>query len=138
LARPVRAPGARALAAAAGTDRGAYRPGEPAHVKMIVRDPMSFRIPPEGEAAVSVQDSRGQKVLEKTVALDLLGSADLEVPIKEGAPVGEYTVRVAQGERSAVRRFRVEEYRVPTFEVKVTAQEREWKPGEEIHATVDS
>ncbi|HEX9577457.1 MAG TPA: MG2 domain-containing protein, partial [Myxococcales bacterium] len=130
--------GQRPLAAAVFTDRGAYRPGESVRVKMIVRDPITFRIPPDGEVNVSVQDSRGQKVIEKSVALDMLGSADLEVPVKEGAPVGEYTVRVAQGAFSAMRRFRVEEYRVPTFEVTVSAQESEWKPGEEIHATAEA
>jgi uncharacterized protein YfaS (alpha-2-macroglobulin family) len=76
--------------------------------------------------------------VEKNIALDMLGSADLEVPVKEGAPVGEYTVRVEQGERSTVRHFRVEEYRVPTFEVIVTTLESEWKPGGEIHVTAEA
>jgi alpha-2-macroglobulin len=129
---------ARPLTASVFTDRGVYRPGETAHVKVIVRDPETFRLPKEGAAAVAVQDARGQKVMEKQLALDMLGSAELEVPIKEGAAVGEYSLRVTQGESSAVRRFHVEEYRVPTFEVTLTAQEQEWKPGDEIHVTAEA
>ncbi|HYV67700.1 MAG TPA: MG2 domain-containing protein, partial [Myxococcales bacterium] len=129
---------ARPLTASVFTDRGVYRPGETAHVKIIVRDPETFRLPKDGAAAVSVQDARGQKVIEKDLALDMLGSADLEVPIKDGAPVGEYSVRVTQGESNAVRRFRVEEYRVPTFEVTLSAREQDWKPGDEIHVTAEA
>ena len=59
-------------------------------MKMIVRDSMSFRIPPEGEVSVSVQDSRGQRVLEKSVALDMLGSADLDTVLTVGSGFGGF------------------------------------------------
>ena len=123
-------PDARPLAAALFTERGAYRPGETVHIKAIA---------PRGQAGggngnaddkldLEVRDPRGQEVAKKRLKLDAFGATDLDVRIKEGAPVGAYVLSAKQGDRVAVRNFRVEEYRVPTFAVEVRGTST-WKRG---------
>jgi uncharacterized protein YfaS (alpha-2-macroglobulin family) len=119
-------PDARPLAAALFTERGAYRPGETVHVKAIA--PRTEGVGADARIALDVRDPRGQQVARKDLTLDAFGAADLDVRIKEGAPVGEYVVRAQQQGRVAVRHFRVEEYRVPTFAVEVGSPSP-WKRG---------
>jgi alpha-2-macroglobulin len=124
--------GAIPLPASVFTDRGAYRPGETVHVKVIVTGKA------EPKVAVQVQDPRGQEAFSRTLTLDPFSAADADVELKPQAPVGEYSLRVTRGERFTVRHFRVEEYRVPTFEVAVKSPEWSWSRSDEIHATVEA
>jgi uncharacterized protein YfaS (alpha-2-macroglobulin family) len=119
-------PGARPLAAALFTERGAYRPGELVHVKVIA--PPAAGAGADGRIELEVRDPRGQQVARKKLTLDAFGAADLDVKIKEGAPVGEYVLHARQEDRVAVKHFRVEEYRVPTFAVEVRTPSP-WKRG---------
>jgi len=66
-----------------------------------------------------VTDPRGQKVLEQVLKPDALGGADAEVKLNEKAATGSYTLSLTRAEMALTRHFRVEEYRVPNFEVKV-------------------
>ncbi len=126
------APGGLPLAATVFTDRGAYRPDETVHVKAIVHDAGTAPV------RVVVQDPRGQQVLDRLLELDAFAAASLDVKLPPQAPVGEYSLRVEQGGLVASRRFRVEEYRVPTFEVAVKTDEAEWKRGADVHAAVEA
>lgn len=107
--------GAAKLDAALFTERGVYRPGETVHVKAILA--------PGGSANVRVTDARGQTVIDKKLVVDALGGADLDVKLNEKAAVGAYAVRLTRDGRSTTRSFQVQEYRVPTFEVKVSSAE---------------
>jgi alpha-2-macroglobulin len=119
--------GAAKLDAALFTERGVYRPGETVHVKAI--------LPSAGAAQVRVTDSRGQTVLDKKLDTDALGGADVDVKLNEKAAVGGYTVRLTRDGRATTRSFQVQEYRVPTFEVKVTSTES-WTAGQQAQAVV--
>ncbi|MFP2924095.1 alpha-2-macroglobulin family protein [Pyxidicoccus sp. 3LG] len=129
--------GAERLSALVFTDRGAYRPEETVHIKALVKD--AGRLP-KGERGVQVrvQDPRGQGVLDTELTLDGFGTADVDLKLKAGAAVGEYSLRLTHGERAVGHTFRVEEYRVPTFEVKVTGAQPEWPLGSEVEAVVDA
>lgn len=117
------------------TDRGVYRPAETVHLKVIARDLETGRIPASGEIEVAVSDPRGQDVARKKVRLDDYGSADMDVELAEGAAVGRYTVQVKQGDMHKIHKFQVEEYRVPTFQVKV-ATDQPWNVGAKQRASV--
>jgi uncharacterized protein YfaS (alpha-2-macroglobulin family) len=120
------------LAASVFTERGAYRPEETVHVKAIVREPSAEPI------AVLVKDPRGQQVVALSLALDAFGAAAVDLKLKPQSPVGEYSLSVTHSGRSAFRTFRVEEYRVPTFDVKLKTDEAEWKRGEDVHAAAEA
>jgi alpha-2-macroglobulin len=112
--------GAAKLDAVLFTERGVYRPGETVHVKAI--------LPSAGVAQLRITDARGQAVLDKKLQLDTLGSGDLDLKLNEKAAVGGYNVRLTRDGRSTTRNFQVQEYRVPTFEVKLSSAER-WSHG---------
>jgi len=122
------------LAGSLFTERGVYRPGETAHVKLLVRDPDSHKAA-RGEVAFAIDDPRGEQVVAEAVKLDAFGGATLDVPLKGDAKVGAYTVHVTQDERTLVRGFQVEEYRVPAFAVAVATDEV-WQIGQAAHAAV--
>ena len=122
-------PEARPLAVALFTERGAYRPGETVHIKAIAPRGANDKL------ELEVRDPRGQQVAKKQLTLDLFGATNLDVKIKEGAPVGEYVLHAQQGDRVAVRNFRVEEYRVPTFAVEVRGT-APWKRGAPATAVI--
>ncbi|HEV7559698.1 MAG TPA: MG2 domain-containing protein, partial [Kofleriaceae bacterium] len=125
---------AEPLVASVFTERGVYRPGEAVHVKALVRDPETSRAA-TGEVTLAVNDARGEQIITQAVKLDRFGGATLEVPLKEDAKVGDYTVHATMGARSSVRSFRVEEYRVPTFAVAVASDE-DWTAGTATHASI--
>lgn len=120
------------LTAAVLTERGVYRPGETVHLKVIVRDPRTHVAPDERRVNVEVVDPRGKRVADLAADLDRYGTFAAEVPVKEGAPVGSYSIRVRQADRVAHHTFRVEEYRVPDFEVRVAPGEAAWRHGAQV------
>jgi alpha-2-macroglobulin len=127
--------GGSPLEAALFTDRGAYRPGEEVHVKLFARQR------DDGSGAgvsFTVRDPLGQEVLSKASPIDAFGGAAIDVPIEEGAAVGEYAIEAVRGLRSARATFRVEEYRVPAFKVDVEAVGPEWEIGGTAGARVSS
>ena len=121
--------GAAKLDAALFTERGVYRPGETVHVKAILAS--------AGAAQLRITDARGQAVLDKKLALDALGAADVDLKLNEKAAVGGYTLRLTRDGRATTRGFQVQEYRVPTFEVKVTSADT-WTSGAQARAVVEA
>ena len=100
------------------TDRSIYRPGQMVYVGGIAYT-QSHDQAPKAEAgaefALTLIDANGQEVMSHTVKTDEFGTLQdsLQLP-KTGLP-GHYSLRVGQNWHS----FRVEEYRRPTFEVKM-------------------
>jgi len=123
--------GASPLYAAVFTERGVYRPGDTVHLKIIVGKDNDKR---PAKVTAQIQDSRGQQVVEKELNLDALGGASLDLNLTKEANVGEYTINVSSGALLAVRKFKVEEYRVPTFTTSVASGA--WKLGHKARATV--
>jgi uncharacterized protein YfaS (alpha-2-macroglobulin family) len=112
----LKGPGAQPqLDAAVFTERGVYRPGETVHVKLIA---------PGAGLALKVTDPRGQKVIEKSLKPDALGGANFDVALNEKAATGSYTIALTRNGTALSRRFLVEEYRVPNFEVKTALDEK--------------
>ncbi|MBI1946858.1 MAG: Ig-like domain-containing protein [Deltaproteobacteria bacterium] len=129
------------LPAALFTERGAYRPGERVQLKVIVGiDDTMPAVPAGKKVALVVTDPRGQQLLDKALALDAFGSAHAELALKDGADVGEWSARATLDGRGVGTTFRVEEFRVPTFAVKVTAPDAHarWGMGRQASARVSA
>jgi hypothetical protein len=127
--------GAETLAGALFTDRGVYRPGETVHVKAIARDG-AFAIPAKANLDVVILDPRGGTALQKSIALDRFGAAEVTLPLGDGAAVGRWSLRASMGDAVVARHFEVQEYRVPTFQVDVASDEAEWTAGKTAHALI--
>ncbi len=123
------------------TDRGLYRPGDTVRVKGLARVMKlgsALRVPSSRKAHVVVRDPRGEQVLEKNVALSRFGGFAVDVPIGEGARLGDYRVEASMGEGVFHERFSVEQYRAASFEVKVPPPAREPVVGEELKLTAEA
>jgi len=106
------------LAAALFTERGAYRPGDTVHATLMAGPELAA-----STARLEVVDARGQQVAEARRELDGFGVGSLSVDLPSGAAVGVYTLRAAIDGRTTTRSFRVEEYRIPTFEVAIDTEQ---------------
>lgn len=115
-------------------DRPAYRPGERVSFKAIVRgyDGGQF-INPEGkQLKAAIYDPQGNTVKEAVFTLNAFGSLHDEFTLDEKAPLGEYRLELRDENNNhiaAASLFRMEEYKLPEYEVKVSPKKKEGGPG---------
>ncbi|MFN3198941.1 MAG: alpha-2-macroglobulin family protein [Bradymonadia bacterium] len=124
--------------AAAFTERGVYRPGETVHAQVVAPKHKVSAGESAPEVDLTVVDARGRTVAEESIELDGFGVGALEIPLKATASTGTYTLKVEHAGELLTRRFLVEEYRVPTFEVGVSeaGKKTPWRPGATVNARI--
>ena len=102
------------------TDRSIYRPGQTVYVSGFAYT-QSHDQAPQVEAGkeltLTLQDANGQEVLTHTLKTDEFGSLQDSLQLPASGLPGHYSLRVGDSWHN----FRVEEYRRPTFEVKMDA-----------------
>ncbi|MGF1449019.1 MAG: alpha-2-macroglobulin [Opitutales bacterium] len=120
------------------TDRPAYRPGESAQWKVIVRDWAEDAgwVLPEREAFYyHIQDAQSNVVKEGALRLNAFGSGFAELALDEDFRLGTYTLLLNDAKEANGRYtgrtlraelFRLEEYKLPEFRVRVATA-----PGED-------
>jgi len=118
--------GIQAMPAALFTERGAYRPGDTVHIKAFVRPEKQLS---GNDFNLEIRDPQGQRVQQANLTADEFRGLTLDVPLAAQAAVGEYVVYLTQGQYRSRTTFRVEEFRVPTFEVKVSTKDAAWNNG---------
>ncbi|MBQ7461901.1 MAG: hypothetical protein IJS63_06550 [Bacteroidaceae bacterium] len=100
------------------TDRSIYRPGQTVYVGGFAYT-QSHDQAPQVEAGkeltLTLQDANGQEVLTHTLKTDDYGSLQDSLLLPASGLPGHYSLRVGDSWHN----FRVEEYRRPTFEVKM-------------------
>lgn len=118
------------------TERPVYRPGEPVHIKGIVRAWKEGRLQlPKADKAkkdlqLAVMGPRGRRWIYNNLKLTTMGGVYKKFDTKN-APTGVYRAHLyskhldGRHRYLGSRRFRVEAYRIPRFEVKVLAKNRE-------------
>ena len=132
------------MAGAVWAERGIYRPGEPVHLKAVVRTGAlgALRRPARTDSLRwVVSDREGNDALTRTVALSAFGTAQQVLDLPAGAPVGTQRVRVMLKRRGAWRTlastsFRVGEYRPPEFLVEMGMRTPPAGPGTEMRVGV--
>lgn len=112
------------------TERGVYRPGEDVYVKGLVREQTGEGLSNVDAQvmSISVQDPRGKIIQTREARLSELGGFDFKLMLKDNAPLGSYSIKARpksdkyDDSQSAVAQgyFRVEAYRAPRFEVKIS------------------
>nr|MDQ2688327.1 MG2 domain-containing protein [Armatimonadota bacterium] len=136
------------IKAYAYTDRPVYRPKQ----TVSFRDLLAKRQGGGSDFAplvgvpvtVTVNSPKGEEIYKTTVTSSRFGSVSGSFPLPSGAPLGEYivSVTVPQANGSVTdaggNRFRVEEYKKPEYEVKVTPSTTQARFGDKVTATVSA
>ncbi len=107
------------------TDRGLYRPGETVHFHGYVRvqdERDRLAKVPRRVVTLQVEDSRGQRLIERELRLSPYGSFSFSLPLSEDAPVGSYRFVVKAMNQEVENSFRVKEFRRTTVEMKLEAE----------------
>ena len=117
------------------TDRPAYRPGDKVFWKFTARvyDGETYDTPAGKELYYQVMDQRRTKVTEGQVKLNQFGSAWLDWQSKKDAGLGTYRVEFHEDKARKKRigsatLFRIEEYKLPEFEVAIYTGKVDGKP----------
>ena len=105
------------------TDKPIYKPGQTVHIRVLGLDPALK--PSGGDVVVEVMDAKGIKVFKKTAQVDDFGMANVDLPLSTEPNLGVWKAQATGGQQSAQLDFRVEEYVLPKYDVKVDLA-RDW------------
>jgi len=125
------------------TDRPIYRPGETLYYRGIYRqrDDMRFFVNNQNTLQLTIQDARGQTILDQAVQLNEFGSFSGEIALADDASTGQISITVSETYDDYQRWYtsaQVSEYRVPEYKVSVTAEQPEFDSGSTIRALVNT
>ena len=102
------------------TDRSVYRPQQELHFKIVAYrgggEQISYRTLPDAPVSVNLLDANHEVVAETTLTTNGFGSAASSFTIPAGRLLGRWRLQTSLGGETGIR---VEEYKRPTFEVKV-------------------
>ena len=115
------------------TDRPAYRPKEKMQWKFIARRSGSgvYSTPANSVIEYQINDPRGAKVSEGKATLNAFGSAWGSLELGEQFMLGQYQIQFWDENKAhhigSATLFRLEEYKLPEFKVKVKTPEQDGK-----------
>ncbi|MBD3868072.1 MAG: hypothetical protein IFK94_08100, partial [Acidobacteria bacterium] len=130
-------------------DRPAYRPGDTVQFKTVARimgDDGPF-VPDQEALDYKIMDSRGTVVASGRLDLNRFGSGWDELTLDSEAVLGEYRIQFKNPERSGwiygSALFRLEEYKLPEFQVTVTPPMEDgspvvFRPGDKVEAEIEA
>ena len=112
------------------TDRAIYRPGqkiEAAIIRSSVTDGIETGVVAGEKLQVKLLDSKGEAVAEKYVVTDTYGTAAVDFTLPDGDIRSGFWRLATKGADAS---FRVEEYKRPTYEVKLKKNKDEYAVGD--------
>lgn len=116
------------------TDRRIYRPAQTVHVALVA---YNYLTPDELSAAngqtleLRLMDANGKEVKRQSVTTDDLGTASADFILPSGGLTGTFSI-AANSQRVF---FNVEEYKRPTFSVKINDYKEKYSDGDTITLT---
>ncbi len=128
------------------TDRPVYRPKQTVYFRELLakRAGGGSDYAPLTHAAVHVRISspKGDSLFDQTLTSSEFGSVNGSFVLPDGAPLGEYYMSVDLPNNAVPvdggSKFRVEEYKRPEYEVKVTPSTTQARFGDKVTATVQA
>jgi len=115
------------------TDRPAYRPGNSVHWKVVarVRSGGEYSTPANASIDYAISDPRGNELRKGSLRLGKFGGAWDSFDLGADLPLGEYQVAFwtpgRKRQLGGATLFRIEEYKLPDFEVTVHVPEEDGK-----------
>ena len=128
------------LQGAVYTDRPVYRPGHEVQFKAIVRRKAAgaLVVPDSKEVRITVNNSEGRAVMQKTASLSDFGTVSSSLKLPESSATGQYGISVQSGEQTVFGNFTVEDYRKPEYEVRLAAATPRLLQGASQRVTLDA
>ncbi len=118
------------------TDRPIYRPGETVYFRGVLRDrvDMTYSVPNRSLANVVIMAPDGQQLFSEQVPMTEFGTFSGELVLPEDVAIGDAIINV----EGIWLYFQIAEFRVPEFEVGVTAQQDPIFQGETLNAIAEA
>lgn len=114
------------------TDRSIYRPNQTVYFKGIAYEGKEneYSVSKGINVTITLRDASYQEIYSEEFKTNEFGSIDGSIQIPEGVPLGNFTLianSTVKGSNSSSISFNVEEYKRPTYEVKLNAPKEEAK-----------
>lgn len=118
------------------TDRAIYRPGQLIYVKGLIYEGKTnqYAVVANRDIDVELIDQNGERVLEQKMRTNEFGTFSASFTAPVGKLTGTMTIQTAFGSAS----IRVEEYKRPTFEVKVKPIKESFKLEQTVSLTAEA
>lgn len=118
------------------TDRPIYRPGETVYFRGALRDrvDMTYSVPNQRSTLVQVYATDGTTLFDESVSVTDFGTFSGEFDLPEEVALGDANMYVD----GSYLYFQIAEFRVPEFEVSVTAQQDEILQGTTLNAVAQA
>lgn len=123
------------------TDRPIYRPGDTIHFQAFVRrsDHGELGLVTASTAmTATLHDSRNNLVAVLPVINDEFGALHGDFSLSDAPPLGWYSVQLAVDDQTFRQALRVEEYRKPEYQVKITPSVSHSISGNPVQITVQA
>jgi len=121
------------------TDRPVYRPDQKVFFRGILRrlGEGGYETP-GARVAVTIEDPKSGKLLDRELPLSARGTFSGEVDIAGGAPLGGYRIVAKVGDDEASGYFEVAEYKKPEYKVTVRTAKNFVPVGEKTKFTIEA
>lgn len=113
------------------TDRSLYRPGQTVKVSVLTYQVMEHKdskVLPSKKVEIKLSNANGKVVETKNVVTDEFGVAAVDFVLPKTGLTGMYYVRSSKGQTG----IKVEEYKRPTFDVKLPKVEKKYQFGDTV------
>ncbi len=121
------------------TDRPAYRPGQAASIRGVIREIQNgqYANSPAAVYRFEISDSRGRQLVTRNVTLSEFGTFHESLQLERGTPVGTYKIRVFQpGKSDFTGAFEVQSYQLEPIDLTFALKKTVFYRGETIEADV--
>lgn len=121
------------------SDRGIYRPGDTAHIGIIIRE-ADGKLPDKFPYFLTINDPSGREFKSFRLNSGASSFDIIDVSIPEFAQTGRYSIIAHIGQDLEIGRseFQVEEFMPDRIKVEIDTRMDEYSPGEVIRAEVES
>jgi uncharacterized protein YfaS (alpha-2-macroglobulin family) len=115
------------------TDRAIYRPGQVVYYKVVTMEQYKERVKvvPNETFFIQLMDANGTEVYNTKLKTNEFGSASGSFTLPQGRLTGDFYLQTPHGTTF----INVEEYKRPTFEVKIDTVKKEYKLGDKVTMT---
>jgi hypothetical protein len=120
------------------TDKPVYQGGQCIHLRALVLGAFDLRPAAGAELTFEVEDSRGNKVFQRSLKTSEYGLAHADFDLADEVNTGDYRIRAVRGELRVEKTVAVRPYVLPKFKAVLSADHRYALPGETVRLNLQA